>query len=120
MVLLNDAIFICEYSGAGRTVAGRARRVTSLELGKLSDSQFSGNQLSGEIPPELANLTELTHLFLAGNQLSGRIPSELSHLTNLTGLSLTDNQLSGCLPAVLRNVAHNELARLVLPIGDAP
>ena len=35
------------------------------------------NDLSGEIPPELGNLTKLTTLYLYGNQLSGCIPSSL-------------------------------------------
>ena len=35
------------------------------------------NQLTGEIPPELGRLSNLTGLFLHGNQLTGEIPPEL-------------------------------------------
>ena len=33
------------------------------------------------------------------NQLSGQIPPELGNLANLTRLNLSDNQLSGCVPS---------------------
>ena len=46
------------------------------------------NQLTGEIPTELGNLTKLTALILYDNQLTGEIPSELGSLSNLTRLSL--------------------------------
>ena len=56
------------------------------------------NQLTGEIPSEIGNLTNLTRLSLNRNQLTGSIPPEIGNLTNLTLLSLYDNQLTGEIP----------------------
>ena len=42
------------------------------------------NQLTGSIPPEIGNLTNLTLLNLEGNHLTGSIPPEIGNLTNLT------------------------------------
>ena len=53
------------------------------------------NQLTGAIPPELGNLTTLTHMDFTLNQLSGEIPAELGNLTNLVWLGFWANQLSG-------------------------
>ena len=77
----------------GVSVRGLPWRVSGLYLAK--------NQLSGEIPPELGNLTDLTRLDLSGNQLSGTIPSELGSLTSLWCLNLSGNQLSGTIPSEL-------------------
>ena len=54
--------------------------------------------LTGEIPPEIGNLTNLTFLDLHNNQLIGTIPSQLGNLTNLTNFYLNDNQLTGQIP----------------------
>jgi len=54
--------------------------------------------LTGEIPPEIGNLTNLTYLNLSYNQLTGEIPSSIGNLTNLTYLSLYYNQLTGEIP----------------------
>ena len=54
--------------------------------------------MSGEIPPELGNLVNLTRLVLYSNQLSGEIPPELGNLVNLEYLHLGGNQLIGCVP----------------------
>ena len=71
------------------------------------------NQLSGEIPPELGNLGNLTRLGLTLNQLSGKIPPELGNLGDLTSLILSYNQLSGKIPPELGNLAS--LTSLILP-----
>ena len=39
--------------------------------------------MSGEIPPELGNLANLTRLDLSGNELSGCVPSSLSGQLNM-------------------------------------
>ena len=78
----------------GVTVTGD--RVTSLDL--------DGNQLTGSIPVELGDLTNLTFLSLQENQLTGSIPVELGNLANLTRLILFSNQLSGVVPLAVAQV----------------
>ena len=81
------------------------------ELANLAHLEYlnlSFNQLSGEIPAELANLSNLKSLDLGDNQLSGEIPAELANLSNLKSLDLGDNQLSGEIPAELGNLPNLE------------
>ena len=66
---------------------GEWDRVTTDADGRVSWLALYGNQLSGSIPPELGNLTNLKDLNLSGNQLSGSIPPELGNLANLTWLT---------------------------------
>jgi Leucine-rich repeat (LRR) protein len=74
------------------------------ELGDLSELwvlSLAYNQFSGEIPPELGNLAQLELLNLTNNQLSGQIPAELGNLSELKWLWLGHNRLSGEIPAEL-------------------
>ena len=64
--------------------------------GRVVALNLSGHALTGEIPPELANLSNLVALELTDNQLTGAIPPELGNLTNLDRLWLFRNQLAGC------------------------
>ena len=75
-------------------------------LSNLREVIFTGNQLSGSIPPELGDLSSLGWLQLDGNQLSGAIPSELGGLSNLRGLDISDNRLSGSIPRELGNLSN--------------
>jgi Leucine-rich repeat (LRR) protein len=74
-------------------------------LSNLTDLELRQNQLSGSIPPELGKLSDLKFLELGENQLSGSIPPELGNLSNLTDLGLAENQLSGSIPPELGNLS---------------
>ena len=52
--------------------------VTTDDNGRVTGLSLFNNQLSGEIPPELGNLANLTRLLLGENRLSGCVPSSLS------------------------------------------
>ena len=62
--------------------------------------------MSGEVPTELGNLSNLTELRLRSNELSGTIPRDLGNLSNLMVLGLWDNQLSGTVPTQLGNLSN--------------
>jgi len=86
--------------------------VTLNEKGRVSALLLPNNNLTGSIPPEIGNLTELDVLGLASNQLSGPLPVELGNLFNLTALGLSNNQLSGNIPSQLGNLV--KLKRMFL------
>jgi len=74
------------------------------ELGQLTNLQrlaLGLNHLTGGIPPQLGSLTGLNSIDFQLNQLTGPIPSELAALSNLQTLDLDYNRLSGGIPAWL-------------------
>ena len=76
----------------------------------LSSLILKENQLDGEIPPEISYLINLTQLDLGGNQLDGEIPPEIGYLTNLNILDLAGNQFTGAIPPEICNLPNlNEL-----------
>ena len=79
------------------------------ELGNLTSLErlaIYNSPLSGEIPPELGNLTNLQELDLHHNELSGKIPPELGNLASLQDLALGENQFSGEIPPELGNLTN--------------
>ena len=67
---------------------------------------LSNNQLTGEIPSEIGQLTNLTELWLSGNGFTGEIPSEIGNLTNLNYLDLGYNELTGEIPPEIWNLTN--------------
>jgi hypothetical protein len=65
----------------------------------LDIRNFGINALSGSIPKEFGNLTNLISLGLGSNNFSGPLPSELGNLDKLTGLYIDSAGLSGELPS---------------------
>jgi hypothetical protein len=71
------------------------------EIGQLTNLQslrLSQNSLTGNIPPEMGNLRQLQTLDLSSNSLQGRVPVQLAQCTLLETLQLQRNQLQGLIP----------------------
>ena len=120
----NAGVSILQWQGV--VVAGSPPRVQRLalvaagltgvlppELGQLTElrwlnvaggSSSTPNGLTGVIPPELGSLVKLEGMDLSSNFLSGPIPEELGNLTGLGKLDLRRNFLSGCIPVELSHL----------------
>lgn len=79
------------------------------EIGDLTNLQvfhLFNNQLTGNIPNTIGNLTQLRDLYASGNQLNGNIPVAIGNLTLLENLNLTSNQLTGSIPTEIGNLTN--------------
>ena len=94
------------YNWLSDVPIGEWEGVTTDGKGRVIGLALLGNQLSGEMPPELGNLANVDDLILRSNQLSGELPLELGNLANVDDLILRSNQLSGELPLELGNLAN--------------
>ncbi|XP_057758472.1 receptor-like protein EIX2 [Arachis stenosperma] len=65
----------------------------------LKAIDLSRNNLKGEIPSEIGNLTSLDSLDLSRNDLCGRILSSLSQIDGIGALDLSYNNLFGRIPS---------------------
>ena len=81
----------------------------SLDITSLNKSF---NDLTGSIPPEIGQLTNLQLLNLSFNDLSGILPEELWNLENLEALNLSNNNLSGEISSNIENLASLEVLQL--------
>lgn len=78
-------------------------------LSKLKVLELSFNKISGSLPTELGNLKELEVLALNGNFISGSIPSSIGELQNLKQLHLSSNQLTGSIPVSINTLTELEV-----------
>lgn len=82
----------------------------TLENGRVVNLSLVANNLTGNIPPSIGNLTGLNNtLNLAGNVLTGTIPGEVGNLKNLIALYMDGNQLSGAVPVEIASMDSLEL-----------
>ena len=118
---------LSEWRGVGVNDDGRVTELAlhrnqltgeiPVELSQLSQLLWlylDNNQLTGEIPVELSQLSQLQELALHRNQLTGEIPVELSQLSRLRSLWLSSNQLTGEIPVELAQLSQLQ----ILSLGD--
>ena len=67
---------------------------------------IENNNLTGTIPNEIDDLTELTYLNLYGNNIMGSIPTTIGNLNNLTLLNLSSNNFSDGIPSEIGNLVN--------------
>ncbi|THG23888.1 hypothetical protein TEA_004075 [Camellia sinensis var. sinensis] len=87
-------------------------------LDYMSGVDLSCNHLTGEIPLEMGNLSNIHILNLSHNNLYGSIPSTFSQLKQIESLDLSYNRLNGKIPSQLIelnmlevfSVAYNNLS----------
>ena len=80
--------------------------VSTNSAGSVTEVSLPDNNLSGTLPPELADLAQLRRLILNDNKLTGPIPPVLGELSQLTRLELNDNSLSGTIPPELGELSQ--------------
>ncbi len=85
---------------------GRWYGVTTDGNGRVTRLDLHDNRLTGRIPAQIANLSNLGHLSLSFNQLTGPMPPQLTNLASLELLWLSDNKLTGPIPPQLGNLAN--------------
>ena len=90
---------------------GEWHGVATLE-GRVTLLDLTNNDLKGELPAELGNLSRLMTLYLGWNQLTGGIPVELANLTWLAGLDLRMNQLIGEIPTAFDELSYLGVMKL--------
>ncbi|CAL5373617.1 unnamed protein product [Camellia sinensis] len=71
----------------------------NLQLLDLSNNNFTGNMIYGDILLSFGNLTVLANLTLCNNNPRGRIPSSLGKCQLLQEVRLVQNNLSGTIPS---------------------
>ncbi|MDR3245857.1 MAG: leucine-rich repeat domain-containing protein [Prevotellaceae bacterium] len=84
--------------------------IIPIELANLSNLRYlniSETSIEGNIPPELGNMTALEELILSENlNFTGTIPKELGNLSNLKLLNINNLPLGGGIPAELGNLSN--------------
>ncbi|KAK6233573.1 hypothetical protein QUC31_005979 [Theobroma cacao] len=100
------------------TTKSGSHKYTGGILDYMFGIDLSCNNLTGQIPFELGNLSEIRSLNLSHNNLIGVIPLSFSNLKQIESLDLSYNSLSGRIPTQLIelnslevfSVAHNNLS----------
>lgn len=101
---------------SGPLPAWPAPNLVIYRIGSYTNHICSGNQLSGQVPPDLPKLMpRLKQLHLPCNNLSGTLPADLGGLVDLTRLVVSGNSgIHGTLPPSL-----GKLTKLtILDISD--
>ncbi|XP_059310397.1 probable LRR receptor-like serine/threonine-protein kinase At3g47570 [Lycium ferocissimum] len=91
---------LANNSLSGPLLLDEGNFVSNLEL--LS---ISFNQISGQIPSNICQLTELNALSISFNNITGEIPKNIGCLSKLEEFYIGDNPIKGTIPTSLGNIS---------------
>ena len=91
---------------------GEWQGVSTDDAGRVTELNLQENNLTGQIPSEVGNLSSLIILDMDSNRLSGSMPSALGNLANLQKFDLSDNELDGPVPSQMGNLANLRILNL--------
>ncbi len=74
------------------------------ELTEMQELQFYASGIGGEIPEKIGNLKKLKTLSIGGTNLSGKIPDSLYDCTDLQKLDISSSSLSGQISPLIGNL----------------
>ncbi|ERN04251.1 hypothetical protein AMTRI_Chr08g210150 [Amborella trichopoda] len=77
------------------------------DIGQLSYMEIFDvmwNKITGSIPREIGNVKSLKLLLVNGNQLNGSLPEEIGYLPNLDRIQIDQNHISGPIPKSFANL----------------
>lgn len=93
-----ESHYLSSWTINGRQCDGSFEGVGCNEKGQVANISLQGKGLTGKLSPSIAELKQLTGLYLHYNSLQGPIPREVANLTFLSDLYLNVNNLSGEIP----------------------
>ena len=82
--------------------------ITVNQEGRVIGISLNNIGLEEQVPPELALLSELEHLYLQDSGISGNIPPELGKLENLRELTIFSQGITGQIPRELSRLKSIE------------
>lgn len=100
----NSNLPVSSWFGITTTNINGQEHVTSIDL--------NTNNVTGSLPTEIGDFSELEQLALVQNGISGNLPNELGNLLKLKNLYLGFNNLEGNIPSALSNAVALEDLRL--------
>ncbi|WP_340935902.1 leucine-rich repeat domain-containing protein [Polaribacter haliotis] len=93
--LINNPYNATKWQGVTTKIVDGGKHITNISL--------SSNQLKGELPTSIGNLTKLTNLQISSNEISGALPATFGNLTSLETLYLNSNKITS-LPREMSNM----------------
>jgi len=87
---------VSTWKGISVSIAGD--RVTQIDL--------ADNNVTGTIPSEIGDLTDLLFLKMGNNPLGGTLPSQIGSCTNLYAIQIFNTNLEGAIPPEIGNLEN--------------
>ncbi|GLJ15117.1 hypothetical protein SUGI_0247190 [Cryptomeria japonica] len=105
LISLSNCSFLEILTFGNNKFSGVLPHTLGLLSPKLSTLDLKDNSITGRIPPEINNLTNIALIDFQNNFFQGRIPS-LKRLKNLERLYLHGNSLEGSIPIDFGQLKH--------------